>query len=305
MRILLTGSTGRLGGAFLSLWGHHDSGYELFVLNRSDLDLSRPREVRSRLDALWRDGRFDLIVNPAAVSGLEQCLDDPDLAQAVNVDSPRVMAEFCEEKRIRLVHFSTDYVFGGELEGRKTETDQVGPINVYGASKLAGESAVLAACPAALICRVSWLFGPLGSAQASHFDQVLDRAIRDEVQHLIGDKYSVPTYTHDIVAWVQLLLESNGSGIYHLCNAGEPESWLSYAQKVCDLAQRHERDGGVGSGGDDVVLGQFREISIASADFFRDARPVHTAMVPARLMQEGVVTPRHWLDAAQEYLKIR
>lgn len=305
MRILLTGSTGRLGGAFLSLWGRDDSGYELFVLDRCDLDLSQPNGVRSRLDALWRDGSFDVIVNPAAVSGLEQCLDDPDLAQAVNVDSPRVMAEFCKDKGIRLVHFSTDYVFGGELEGRKTEVDLVGPINVYGASKLEGESAVFAACPAALVCRVSWLFGPLGSAQASHFDQVLDRAIRGEVQHLIGDKYSVPTYTHDIVGWVKLLLENSCSGIYHLCNAGEPESWLSYAQKVCDLAQRHDRGGGEGRDSDDVGQGQLREISIDSADFFRDARPVHTAMVPARLMGEGVVTPRHWLDAAQEYLKIR
>lgn len=294
MRILLTGSTGRLGGAFLSLWGRDGSYCEPLVLKREELDLSQPADVKDRLDVLWSDGGFDAIVNPAAVSGLEQCLDDPELAQAVNVDSPREMAKFCAQKGIRMVHFSTDYVFGGEVAGRKSELDQTGPVNVYGASKLAGESAVLAACPEALVGRVSWLFGPSG--QASHFDQVLDRATREEVQHLIGDKFSVPTYTHDVVHWVEVLLENHCSGIYHLCNTGDPESWLSYAQKVCDLAQRHSGD---------VGRELLQEISINSADFFREKRPEHTAMVPARLMDEGLVTPRHWLEAAQEYLKIR
>jgi len=186
MRILLTGSTGRLGGAFLSLWGRDGSDYEPLVLKRDELDLSQPAEVKNRLNALWSDGGFDIIVNPAAV---------------------------------------------------------------------------LAACPVALVGRVSWLFGPSG--QASHFDQVLDRAIQKEDQHLIGDKFSVPTYTHDIVQWVEVLLENHRSGIYHLCNTGDPESWLSYAQKVCDLAQRHSGE---------VVRGQFQEIFITSADFFREKR---------------------------------
>ena len=296
MRILLTGSTGRLGGAFLSLWAREGSGYDLCVLNRGELDLASPDSVKVRLDSLWREGAFDVIVNPAAVSGLEQCLDDPDLAEAVNVASPRVMAEFCAERGIRLVHFSTDYVFSGKQESRKSEADPVGPVNVYGLSKRAGELAVLGACSSALICRVSWLFGPLGSAQSSHFDQVIERALRGEDQRLIGDKYSVPTFTYDAVRWVEVLLLNGSSGIYHLCNTGDPESWLSYAQKVCGLASGY---------GYDVSAGKLHEMSLLEADFFREARPVHTAMLPARLINEGLITPRHWMKAAEEYLKMR
>lgn len=296
MRILLTGSTGRLGGAFLSLWGTRDSSYGVRALIRGDLDLSKPDTVRSRLDWLWADRPFDVIVNPAAVSGLEECLDQPEIAQSVNVESPRVMAEFCEEKGIRFVHFSTDYVFAGDTEGRKSEADEVGAINVYGKTKQSGELEVLAACGSALLCRVSWLFGPAALNRSSHFDNVLDRAIAGDVQYLIGDKYSIPTFTHDIVCWVAVLLERSCSGVYHLCNAGEPESWMSYGEKICDLALSH---------GYQIGRGSLVETSITKASFFRERRPVHTAMLPTRLIDEGLVSPRHWLDAAEEYLKIR
>ncbi len=301
MRVLLTGSTGRLGGAFLSLWGKVNSDgdgerkVELRPLTRNDLNLANPDGVRIGLDQLWKEGEFDVIVNPAAVSGLEECLDHPDLAQAVNVDSPRVMAEFCAEKKIQMVHFSTDYVFAGEESGRKSEADEVGPVNAYGRSKLAGELAVMQAFPEALVCRVSWLFGPSSPDRPSHFDHVLRRAMLGEHQRLIADKFSVPTFTYDIVAWVEALLKNCHSGIYHLCNAGEPESWLSYAETVCDLATRH---------GFEIKSKNLEGISLADATFFRERRPQYTAMLPERLIRDGVVVPRDWRDAAEEYLKI-
>jgi len=291
MRVLLTGSTGRLGGAFLSLWGK-DPEISLVSPGRQELDLSEPEHVRSFL----REAEFDLLVNPAAITGLEECLDHPELAQRVNVDAPRVMAEVCLEKSAKLVHFSTDYVFSGEQPGMKTEEDATGAVNVYGVSKCAGESAVLAANEDALVARVSWLFGPSSEQRPSHFDHVLQRAVLGEKQHLISDKFSMPTLTHDVVQWVGLLLEANASGIYHLCNSGEPESWYSYAVEVCRLA---------GGFGDDVDLDDLVATALADAGFFRERRPVHTTMLPARMMAEGIATPRHWLDAAEAYLKMR
>lgn len=296
MRVLLTGSTGRLGGAFLALWGGPDTSYELQITSRKNLNLARPEDVRSNLEKLWEAGKFDVIINPAAMSGLEECLDQPEIAQAVNVASPREMAKFCSAKGIRLVHFSTDYVFSGESEGGRTE-DEVGrPVSVYGQSKYTGEFEVLESCPDALVCRVSWLFGPAAPGNESHFDVVLQRALAGENQHLIDDKFSMPTYTYDVVSWIGFLLESRSSGIYHLCNTGDPESWFSYAEKVCELA-RFE--------GLDVDAQGLFSMSIDDAAFFRDSRPVHTAMVPERLMREGKVMPRHWLEAAKDYLKIR
>ncbi len=286
MRVLLTGSTGRLGGAFLSLWGD-DPKYDLSVLTRADADLAQPDILRRVLGEI----EFDVLVNPAAMSGLEECLDAAELARKVNTVSPQVMAEVCHEKGAKLVHFSTDYVFAGDVEERKRECDPAQAVNIYGATKLAGEVAVMKASDQALVCRVSWLFGPTSAQRPSHFDHVIERALRGESQYLIGDKYSVPTFTHDIVEWVSKLIDHEASGLYHLCNAGEPESWLSYGKKVCDLAG--------------ISTSKIQEATLEEADFFREKRPVFTAMLPERLVDEGVATPRHWTEAAQVYLEIR
>ena len=291
MRVLLTGSTGRLGGAFLSLWGK-DPAFELITPTRQELDLSEPEKVRSFL----RQAEFDLLVNPAAITNLEECPNNPELTRRVNTDSPQVMAKVCQEKGARLVHFSTDYVFSGEQPGMKTEQDATEPVNMYGESKLAAERAVMEADESALVCRVSWLFGPTPAGRPYHLDNVLKRAEACEVQDLIADKFAMPTYTHDIVDWVELLLRAQGSGIYHLCNSGEPESWYSSAKKVCELA---------GKSGFEVDASHLVATSINDAVFFSEKRPVHTTMVPARMMAEGIATPRHWLDAAEAYLKMR
>lgn len=291
MRVLLTGATGRLGGAFVDLWGVRDD-CEIVCMTRSDADMSCPEEVGA---FLW-DQDFDVLVNPAAMSGLEDCLDQPEVAWAVNAGSPGVMAEVCRGKGAHMVHFSTDYVFSGCDEARKTEGDPAGAVNVYGRTKQEGEREVLGACPDALVCRVSWLFGPTSLSRPSHFDNVLKRALADEEQHLIADKYSVPTFTHDVVEWVGILLGRNASGVYHLCNSGGPESWYSYAEKVCKLARRRGYE-----------IGDLRLVKtlLSDAHFFRDPRPVHTAMLPERLQKEALVSPRHWLEAAEVYLKIR
>ena len=291
-RVLLTGSTGRLGGAFLSLWGK-DPRFSLHTITRADADLSRPQELQH----LLQETDFDLLVNPAAISGLEECLDNPEQAEIVNVHSPHVMAQVCREKQARFIHFSTDYVFGGHEEGKKSETDTPAPINVYGNTKLAGEQAVLEANPNAIVARVSWLFGPSPPNRSSHFDQVLDQAIAGKPQQFIHDKFSMPTFTHDVVKWIeQLLQKDTSSGIYHLCNSGEPESWFSYAEKICQIAHRHIPG---------FLPPTLTGLSIADAHFFREQRPVHTAMNPDRLEKEGIVCPRHWLEAAEDYMEIR
>jgi len=289
MRVIITGSTGRLGGAFLSLWGQ-DHHIEVIAPGRGQLDLAQPASLCSALQAM----QFDVLVNAAAITGLEQCLDEPKTATAVNTTSPRVMAEVCRKKGARLVHFSTDYVLSGEQPGLKAETDATGAVNVYGASKEAAEDAVMEADPTALVGRVSWLFGPDG--RPSHFDQVLDRSRAGECQELIDDKFSMPTFTHDVVGWVGQLLKTPAAGVYHLCNSGEPESWYSYAQKVIRLASCL---------GDTVKEENLLAKPIAEAVFFRDQRPIHTAMCPARIMAEEIARPRHWLDAAKDYMEMR
>lgn len=291
-RVLLTGSSGRLGSAFLSLWGTHPQ-LSVTPLTRADADLSDPGQLA---DAL-RAHDYDVLVNPAAMSGLEQCLDHPAEAEAVNVRAPEVMAQACREKGARFVHFSTDYVFGGQTPGKKSEDDTPAPVNAYGRSKLAGERAAMRAFPDTVVARVSWLFGPTPPGHPCHFDHVLENAAAGTPQEFIHDKFSMPTFTHDVVGWTHALLENNSArGIYHLCNTGDPESWHSSATKLCQVAA------GLGMMAAPPAFGA---LPISDAHFFREPRPQHTAMQPSRLHCEGIASPRHWLEAAADYLKIR
>jgi dTDP-4-dehydrorhamnose reductase len=291
-RVLLTGTTGRLGSAFASIW-EADRHFSVHRFTRENADFCEPEKVREKLRSI----DFDVLVNTAALSGLEECLDRADEAETINTESPKVMAEVCREKNARLVHFSTDYVFGGYKPGEKSEADIPSPVNVYGQTKLAGEKAIMSVCPDAIIARVSWLFGPTPTGRACHFDHVLEKVIKTESQDLISDKFSMPTFTHDVVAWTEALLKNdNTSGVYHLCNTGEPESWHSSAKALCQIARLKG-----------VIDSQpvIRAMPISEAYFFREQRPIHTAMKPARLQNEGIANPRHWLEAAAEYLEIR
>ncbi|MFK7909138.1 MAG: NAD(P)-dependent oxidoreductase [Akkermansiaceae bacterium] len=291
-RVLLTGATGRLGSAFLSLWSSRGD-FSVIALSRDDADLSKPEQLEDILHSY----DFEVLVNPAAMSGLEECLDKPDDANAINAQSPEVMAKVCSEKNARFIHFSTDYVFSGEEPDRKSESGGTAPVNEYGKTKLLGEQKILDQYPGALIARVSWLFGPTPADRPCHFDQVLERAISGDPQQYIHDKYSMPTFTHDVVRWTEALLKNKESqGVYHLCNTGEPESWHSSAEKLCLLAVEQ---------GALIKRPGISALSITDAHFFREKRPVHTAMFPTRLVDEGIAHPRHWLDAATDYLKIR
>ncbi len=103
-------------------------------------------------------------------------------------------------------------------------------------------------------------------------------------------------YMDEVKTVKEILLENKRSGVYHLCNSGEPESWMSYAEKVCLLAQ---------DCGYDTANAELIETAMTEATFFREKRPLHTAMIPARMLGEGLVSPRHWMEAAKEYLKMR
>ncbi len=291
-RALITGSTGRLGGVFLSQW-ENDARFAVDTLTRADADFRDPDQLEKALKK--RD--YDVLINPAAMSGLEECLDHPDEAQAINVLAPQVMAEVCREKGARFVHFSTDYVFAGHTPGKKSETNTPAPVNIYGKTKLAGEQAVMTANADAIIARVSWLFGPCPPGRSCHFDQVLTRAMSGEPQEYIHDKFSMPSFTPDVVQWTTGLLENeSASGIYHLCNSGDPESWHSSAEKVCEIALEL---------GIIDTLTSLAALPISDAHFFREPRPIHTAMQTNRLENEGIAQPRHWLETVAEYVKIR
>ena len=266
MRILLTGTTGKVGGFLRRYW---QETHEVVSLDRTVIDLTDAEALEGYL----QETDFDLLVNPAAVSTPEGCENQPELAAQVNVQAPTIMAEVCAKKERPLIHFSTDYVLDGEISGFKDETAACYPNNVYGRTKLAGEEAVLERHPAAIVARVSWVFGSNGE---SFLEKVL-RQIREGIPlEGVADKYSMPTSATEMARALDFLCEKSESGVFHLTHtAEEPVSWHSYAVAVAAAAHRH----GITPEPVPVTPRSLNDIPALRAN-----RPIHTAMTPARLL---------------------
>src|SRR6266567_6020993 len=148
MKIIIIGSSGRLGAALMR---EYRGKYDVESFDHTQLDLSNLNGVRERLRAT----NFDVLINAAAFTNVDLCETERDRAFLINAEAPGVLATICRDKRAKLIHFSTDYVFDGEKRAPYTEEDEAKPISVYGESKLAGEKNVLAAGSHYLVVRVS------------------------------------------------------------------------------------------------------------------------------------------------------
>ena len=190
MKIVVLGAGGRLGAALMR---EYREKHDIAGFNHAQLDLARLDDVRQRLGAM----NFDVLINAAGFTNVDACEIERDRAFLINAEGPGVLAEICNAKAAKLIQFSTDYVFDGDKRAPYTEEDQANPISLYGESKLAGEKNVLAAENGHLVVRVSWVFGP---DRPSFIDAMIKRAQQDEKIAAISDKFSTPTYTHDIAA---------------------------------------------------------------------------------------------------------
>jgi dTDP-4-dehydrorhamnose reductase len=183
MRVLITGATGQVGSALLQSLAPYA---ELVAADRAALDLTRPGELASRLDAL----RPDVIVNPAAYTAVDRAEDERDIAFVVNGESPGAIARWAAARKVPLIHFSTDYAFDGSGTRPWQEDDPTGPLNVYGASKLAGEKAVHEAGGARLIVRTSWVY----AASGSNFLRTIVRLAQEHDElRIVADQIGAPT----------------------------------------------------------------------------------------------------------------
>ena len=282
MRVAITGTTGRLGAALAARLA---AKHEVIPLPRAVCDLADADALRRALDSL----ECDVFLNPAAMTGLEDCEDNPRLAMRVNSAAPGKIALWAAERGVRVIHFSTDYVFGGDSTIACSEATAPAPVNVYGRSKLAGEHAVLAH-PGNLVIRVSWVFGP---DKPSFVDQVFDAALAGKPLAAVADKLSLPTYTADLAEWTECLLETDASGVLHACNSGTPVSWHGMAVFVVNEMAR---------------LGLLKEPPpvaeqlLENMPLFRARRPRFTAMNTSRLSALLGRAPRPWQQALAEYV---
>jgi dTDP-4-dehydrorhamnose reductase len=197
---------------------------EVHALGRSQLDLADA----GRISAVVRAASPVVIVNAAAYTAVDRAESEPELAFAVNATAPGVLAAEAARLGALLVHYSTDYVFDGSKPAAYVEDDPPHPLNVYGASKLAGERAIAAAGCRRLILRTSWVYGPHGS----NFMLTILRAARERPElRVVDDQVGAPTSSVALARATAQVLRAGGEGLYHLSAAGKT-SWCGFARAI-------------------------------------------------------------------------
>jgi dTDP-4-dehydrorhamnose reductase len=234
--ILLTGVNGQVGFELArSLQGLG----RVVALDRKQFDLSDPDQIRRVI----RESKPAWIVNPAAYTAVDQAQKERELAVRINGEAPGLIAEEAKRLGAALIHYSTDYVFDGTKNGPYVEDDVVNPQNVYGASKLAGERAIVASGCHHLIFRTSWVYGTRGK---NFLLTMLKLGSERSELRVVADQIGAPTWSNTIAtATAHVLAQSvksgnddwwrEQSGIYHLTATGET-SWHGFAQAIFDIA---------------------------------------------------------------------
>ena len=281
--ILVTGGQGQIGRELArQVW---PTDVMVHFPDRAELDIASP----SSLVACLRGQRFDAIINGAAYTAVDRAEEERDAAFLVNGEAPGWLAD----SGVPLVHVSTDYVFDGRADGYYREDDPVGPIGVYGASKLEGERAVRAGQSRSVILRTAWVISP---HRHNFLKTMLRIGAANPVLRVVDDQRGCPTSAADIAAALRVialrLIEDPRAplGIYHFVDAGEA-SWCELAREIFALS------GAAGGPSPEVE-------PIATADYPTPARrPANSRLSTDKIMSDYGIVPRDWRAAVRDIVE--
>lgn len=236
LRILIAGAAGQVGRELQRSFA--DAG-EIITRDRDTVDLADPDQVR----AMVRAAAPAIILNAAAYTAVDRAESELEQAMAVNAKAPGILAEEALRVGALVVHYSTDYVFDGSKAGPWVETDEPNPLNVYGASKLAGEEAIQQIGGKYLIFRTSWVYGPHGQ----NFLLTMLRLGRERKSlNIVDDQVGAPTSSIELADATRAIVNgalagrfgdaSSWAGLYHMTCAGST-SWYGFAREIFVRAQ--------------------------------------------------------------------
>lgn len=280
---LIAGANGMLGTALQRVLTAR--GVRFAAPAEADFDITDEEAialcVADFIEALM-PGEIGVLVNAAAYTNVERAEDDAETAYRVNEHGARALAEAARRTSLAFVHVSTDFVFDGTKHGGYLETDATNPLSVYGASKLAGEKAVVIADPHALIVRTAWVFGPAG---VNFPVKILEAARKNPQLKVVTDEIGSPTYTLDLAAGIVGLVEAEARGVFHLAGAGSC-SRFELAVQILALA-------GVDTSVEPVTSNAFPT---------KAARPLNSVLDCSKAAVFGVTMP-DWRDAIGRFLR--
>ena len=232
-KILITGSRGQVGS---SLVEQLTDKAEFLAVTREELDITDKVAVFNIIKTF----KPNVIVNAAGYTAVDRAEIEIQLAQKININGPKYLAEAANLVNAAILHISTDYVFDGKGSREYKETDFPSPQSVYGRSKLAGEIAVFQQCKKSIVLRTAWGFGEYGN---NFVKTMLQLAKNHTSLSIVGDQFGGPTYTGDIATALIMIAnkiisgEAVEYGVYHY--SGKPYvSWFEYAQAIFQQAEQ-------------------------------------------------------------------
>lgn len=283
MLLTVLGARGQIGTELVRL-APEVLGVEAVALDREQLDITRPGDLVQL--------RGDVVINTAAYHRVDACEDQRNLAFAVNATAVQALARTCARLGARLVHFSTDYVFGGDAARRTPyeEDDATAPLNAYGLSKVAGEGLLRDVLEDHLIVRTAGVFGARGSrSKGGNFvEAILGKLDSGQTPRVVTDQRSSPSFSRDVARAVLTLVREGARGTYHLTSSGDC-TWHELATVIAEL-HRAKRP--------------IERVTAAQLGA-RAKRPSYSVLRHARWLAEGRAELPHWRDGLATYLRER
>ncbi|NEV94398.1 dTDP-4-dehydrorhamnose reductase [Psychroflexus sp. YR1-1] len=230
MKVLVTGASGQLGKC-LQKQSKTTSGIEFLFETSQTLDITSEEALKP----YFQEHQPDFCINCAAYTNVEAAEDDKTRAFQVNSEAVKSLARLCKIHQTKLVHVSTDYVFDGLKLSPYVETDSVRPINIYGASKLQGETMVLEHMHSYFILRTSWLYSEFGH---NFFNTILKKGEERAELNITTEQIGTPTNANDLAKFILNLIaaDSDAFGLYHYSNTGEA-TWYDFARLILEEKQ--------------------------------------------------------------------
>ena len=277
MKILITGANGMLGQDVAR--DFRDAGHLVTTTDLPEVDITDPASCAAAVAG------HDWVVNTAAYTAVDDAESKEGLVFLVNAVGPAVLARATRAAGARMVHVSTDYVFAGDASSPYAEDAPLAPRSAYGRTKAAGEWAVRAECPEAVIVRTAWLYGPGGP----NFVKTMARLAGErETVSVVDDQRGQPTTTADLARYITEVVATGApAGVYHGTCEGET-TWFGFTQAIFE----------------DLGLDPARVLPTTSDAFLRPApRPAYSVLGHERSDQVGVARLPHWRDALRATIR--
>ena len=278
MKVLVTGVKGQLGYDVVKEC--EKRGIEAIGVDVEEMDITDA----AACERVITEAKADAVIHCAAYTAVDAAEDNEDLCRKVNAEGTRNIAEVCRKLDIKMMYFSTDYVFNGQGERPWEPDDPREPLNVYGQTKYEGELAVQELLEKYFIVRIAWVFGVNGK----NFIKTMLRLGKERgAVSVVDDQIGSPTYTYDLARLVVDMIQTDRYGIYHATNEGLC-SWYEFACHIFKAAG----------------MNQVKVTPVDSTAFTAKAkRPHNSRMDKSKLAENGFEPLPSWEDALERYLK--